>query len=423
MNLPQSTINVDSGLLWEQNLNSALTIIDGHTHAPGSGIQITPAGLDINAGLPMNNHALTGTQAITFTNQLSLATLNSIYAIAGDLYFNDGSSNVIKMTSGGVVNATSSGISNGTATASFVSSVLVVNAASNTPANIQGGSILLGNNVAASKFLTLSPPAAMAANFSLTLPSLPSVTNLVTLDNSGNFAAVTNVDNVTIQLTSNTLAVTSALQQMLAPPGAIIAYGGSSAPAGWLLCNGSAVSRSTYSVLFGIIGTTFGAGNGATTFNLPKGNNLVLDPADVSATVTYAGIGTASSATAILTRVGADITINGNVVCGTPSATPAAIILPSGYVIDAANFSGNANGEVGRVYRIKAGASYPSAAFGPFVIYFDPAATDRVMLTAAGTATVFSPTNGNGLFTVGDNIPFDFTVPIVGFGAGSIIKT
>ena len=51
--------------------------------------------------------------------------------------------------------------------------------------------------------------------------------------------------------------------------GTIIPYGGSSAPSGFLLCDGSAVSRSTYSTLFGVIGTTFGAGDGSTTFNVP----------------------------------------------------------------------------------------------------------------------------------------------------------
>jgi microcystin-dependent protein len=41
-------------------------------------------------------------------------------------------------------------------------------------------------------------------------------------------------------------------------------------PAGYLLCDGSAVSRTTYADLFAVIGTTFGAGDGSTTFNLPK---------------------------------------------------------------------------------------------------------------------------------------------------------
>ena len=56
----------------------------------------------------------------------------------------------------------------------------------------------------------------------------------------------------------------------LAPSGSIIGFGGSSAPTGWLLCDGSAVSRSTYSDLFSAIGTTYGTGNGSTTFNVPN---------------------------------------------------------------------------------------------------------------------------------------------------------
>jgi microcystin-dependent protein len=53
------------------------------------------------------------------------------------------------------------------------------------------------------------------------------------------------------------------------PPGAILAYGGASAPSGWLLCDGSAVSRTTYADLFAAIGTAYGTGDGSTTFNLP----------------------------------------------------------------------------------------------------------------------------------------------------------
>lgn len=55
----------------------------------------------------------------------------------------------------------------------------------------------------------------------------------------------------------------------LVPAGAIMAFGGLSAPTGWLLCDGSAVSRATYADLFAAIGTTYGVGDGATTFNLP----------------------------------------------------------------------------------------------------------------------------------------------------------
>lgn len=59
------------------------------------------------------------------------------------------------------------------------------------------------------------------------------------------------------------------------PIGTIIMHGGSSAPDNYLLCDGSAISRSTYSGLFGIIGTTYGAGDTTTTFNLPNYQGVV----------------------------------------------------------------------------------------------------------------------------------------------------
>lgn len=54
------------------------------------------------------------------------------------------------------------------------------------------------------------------------------------------------------------------------PTGTISMFGGSTAPTGYLLCQGQAVSRTTYSALFAIIGTTYGTGDGSTTFNLPN---------------------------------------------------------------------------------------------------------------------------------------------------------
>jgi microcystin-dependent protein len=53
------------------------------------------------------------------------------------------------------------------------------------------------------------------------------------------------------------------------PAGVYIPYGGSSAPSGWLLCYGQAVSRTTYAALFTAIGTAYGSGDGSTTFNVP----------------------------------------------------------------------------------------------------------------------------------------------------------
>ncbi|QMP19179.1 tail fiber [Pseudomonas phage Persinger] len=56
---------------------------------------------------------------------------------------------------------------------------------------------------------------------------------------------------------------------ILTPAGAVQAFARSTPPLGWLRCNGAAVNRTTYNALFAAIGTTFGAGDGSTTFNLP----------------------------------------------------------------------------------------------------------------------------------------------------------
>lgn len=60
------------------------------------------------------------------------------------------------------------------------------------------------------------------------------------------------------------------------PAGIIFGYGGGSAPDQWLICNGAAISRSTYSALFAAISTSYGVGNGSTTFNLPDYRGKVM---------------------------------------------------------------------------------------------------------------------------------------------------
>jgi len=78
--------------------------------------------------------------------------------------------------------------------------------------------------------------------------------------------------------------------------GFIQMYGAASAPTGWLLCDGSAVSRSTYATLFALIGTTFGAGDGSSTFNVPD----MRDKFPVGSGSTYALNATGGSANSTL---------------------------------------------------------------------------------------------------------------------------
>jgi microcystin-dependent protein len=61
----------------------------------------------------------------------------------------------------------------------------------------------------------------------------------------------------------------NALPTTTIPSGAMLDFGGTSSPSGWFMCDGSAISRTTYSALFAAIGTAYGTGDGSTTFNLP----------------------------------------------------------------------------------------------------------------------------------------------------------
>jgi len=89
-----------------------------------------------------------------------------------------------------------------------------------------------------------------------TLPTANGGTGLTSPGTAGNL------------LTSNGTTWTSAAPQGV-PTGTILDFGGTSAPSGYLLCDGSNVNRTTEASLFAVIGTAFGAGDGSTTFGVP----------------------------------------------------------------------------------------------------------------------------------------------------------
>ncbi len=96
---------------------------------------------------------------------------------------------------------------------------------------------------------------------------------LATSDDIRNLYVITgnlwynNGSGIPVQLTSGTSISTPS--SPLVPAGIMLDYAGISAPSGYLLCDGTAVSRATYTDLFSAIGTVWGVGDGATTFNVP----------------------------------------------------------------------------------------------------------------------------------------------------------
>ena len=118
----------------------------------------------------------------------------------------------------------------------------------------------------------------------------PAITGVASLPSTTTIGIVEKNEIEKLHGLSGDIATTSYVQQQIAdtlagltggsvtftyptidtPSGTILMFGGLSAPFGYLICDGAAVSRATYSNLFSAIGTVHGAGNGTTTFNLPN---------------------------------------------------------------------------------------------------------------------------------------------------------
>ena len=106
--------------------------------------------------------------------------------------------------------------------------------------------------------------------------TVASLTSIGAITGSG--AALTNLNGANLTGASVDVSkLAAAVAQALCPPGTISAYGGTSAPLGWLLCDGASVSRSTYPALFATIGLNYGNGGGnATLFSVPDLRGMFL---------------------------------------------------------------------------------------------------------------------------------------------------
>lgn len=98
---------------------------------------------------------------------------------------------------------------------------------------------------------------------------------------------------------SERLAVQMPADGRVIPPGTIVMTGRSTAPSGWLICNGDAVDRTLYAQLYAAIGETFGPGNGTTTFNLPDMRGRVAAGVGTGTGGGASGTGAVSGGTAL----------------------------------------------------------------------------------------------------------------------------
>lgn len=220
MNLVIPTVGQEAGPNYAFDLNADLTLVDQHDHSAGKGVQITPAGLNINASLSFHDNLATDLAGLVFTTQSSAdTTINAISVAAGsgvsatDLYFTDGSGNTIQITKSGAVNVTASSIPGETYAGGTFIWTQDQSSLPTTPANFDIGSITLRPSIAATaNGVTISPPSGISSSFDINLPTPVTagsglMPNFVTMDASGVMQDIYNLDNTTLNLTGNNLQI------------------------------------------------------------------------------------------------------------------------------------------------------------------------------------------------------------------------
>jgi microcystin-dependent protein len=246
--------------------NQDLDTIDSHNHTAGQGVQIPPAGLNINTDLPFNNNSATGLLSAKFNVQNSApTTFTAAFSMGtdGDLYWNDLLGNHIQLTSAGSVAGASGGIGNfgapaNTASATFVdlTETIIWKATTILAANMDFATAILRYNgsyptPSGTNWIALAVASTIASGYTITLPPAPpAFTSAVTMDPSGNIG-------------------TTAFM----PAGTVVDFAGSTAPNGFLLCYGQSLSISTYADLFTAIGYQYGGSGGG--FNVPDCRGVV----------------------------------------------------------------------------------------------------------------------------------------------------
>lgn len=150
-----------------------------------------------------------------------------------------------------------------------------------TKVGVDGSAVTTSHDYKLGEILTTDKAVGKTATQTLTNKTLTSPVVNVGSDATGDMyyrdaGVLTRIpvgtDNYVLKLngtTPNWEAETAQDTTLYCPTGMVSPYAGFTAPTSWLLCDGSAVSRTTYAALFAITSTTYGAGNGTTTFNLP----------------------------------------------------------------------------------------------------------------------------------------------------------
>lgn len=120
--------------------------------------------------------------------------------------------------------------------------------------------------------------------------------------------------------------------------------------------------------------------------------------------------------------VGDTLEVYGKFNAGTPSASPAAINLPTGYIIDTSKITADTNTQLlGLLIRGGAGNVIASNGSGPWALFYDGSNTGKIFIALDLTATAFNKSNGSALAASGDFLTFSFKVPIAGRSSNTVV--
>ena len=223
-----------------------------------------------------------------FTNAtLVTAAANPMVADSGGYiparYIGTGSYKLVVKDSAGVTVKTEDNLPGALDTSSFANDtatpttpVITKSSAYSVVAGDQG-KIILGDSTGGDFTITLLSAVTAGDDFRITIKHIGTSNNVTIdsaaglIDGASTFVLDSKYESVTLTSDGANWHMTddARVAALPFPIGMMTPYGGSTAPTQWLLCYGQAISRTTYSALFAIISTTYGVGDGSTTFNVP----------------------------------------------------------------------------------------------------------------------------------------------------------
>lgn len=207
MSLTEPTVGGTLSPSWALILNANFTTLDQHNHAPGSGVPITPAGLNISSDLSFLQNNATNLRTARFSpislGSLTGADTDCILVSGVDFYVVDGNGNQIRLTQSGGIAGTPGSISGlaSPASATYVAltDTFVWQSGSNIAANMDAATYILrypstGYPSPSGDYIALQAPSSLASGFAITFPAaLPSVNSFLTINSAGQLSTSTAV--------------------------------------------------------------------------------------------------------------------------------------------------------------------------------------------------------------------------------------